>query len=93
MNNLLNLVIGKKEKVCTLDEIMFNVQNFNIWFCHPNNKAIYANSGIFLRLDKLSQSQIKDYLNKSYGVKEYDNYKIQEFEKQIREDWKNKLNK
>jgi hypothetical protein len=43
--------------------LFFNVDNFNKWFNDPNNKAVYANTGIFLRLDKLSESH-KDYLEK-----------------------------
>lgn len=48
--------------------IVFNVENFNNWFNDDNNNAIYANKGIFLRLDKLSESQITDYIEKCYGL-------------------------
>jgi hypothetical protein len=35
-------------------------------------KAVYANTGIFLRLDKLSESHIKDYLEKCYSIVDVD---------------------
>jgi len=94
MKNLLSSILGKKEsKIITpIDSIVYNVQNFNLWFCDVNNNAVYANKGIFLRLDKLSQSHIIDYLDKSYGIKEVDYVKIHDFEKSIRENWYNKLN-
>lgn len=48
--------------------VIFNVDNFNNWFNDTNNNAIYANPGIFLRTDKLSQSHVMDYLEKCYGL-------------------------
>ena len=43
------------EKQCVPPEyIVFNVSNFNQWFQDPNNNAVYANRGIYLRIDKLS---------------------------------------
>jgi hypothetical protein len=42
------------------EDVIFNVENFNKWFNDPNNNAVYANPGIFLRLDKLSDSHITD---------------------------------
>ena len=58
-----------KRPVLPVEEIIFSVDNFNIWFRHPENRAEYANEGIFLRTDKLSESHIADYLLKSYGLK------------------------
>lgn len=72
MKGLFDRLRGKKEEtrrpVLPVEEIIFNVDNFNIWFRHPDNKAEYANEGIFLRTDKLSESHITDYLKKSYGL-------------------------
>lgn len=71
------------------DYIVFNVHNFNNWFKHPNNNAVYAHLGIFLRLDKLSESHITDYLEKCYGIKEADYEKIKKFYSEIIKNWKN----
>lgn len=102
MRGLLNIVRGKKEvknQKLPLEEIIFNVDNFNIWFRHPNNNAVYANEGIYLRIDKLSKSHVKDYLIKSYGIyngslfsKQYDEM-ISDLYIAIKKDWKEKLNK
>lgn len=48
--------------------IVLNINNFNNWFNHPNNNAVYANPGIFLRLDKLSETHVLDYMEKCYGI-------------------------
>ena len=107
MRNLLNSILGrdkqtpeKTNKVIPLEEIIFNVYNFNIWFNHKDNGAQYAHSGIFLRADKLSESQIRDYLLKCYGIDNPSflfskpaNEMIYNFEKDIRKDWLDKLNK
>ena len=81
------------------EDVIFNVDNFNNWFNDPNNNAIYANSGIFLRLDKLSDSHIDDYLLKKYNLdngaflfsKPYVSMKA-DLHREIRKDWLNKLN-
>jgi hypothetical protein len=103
MKSLLNSILGKNnestKKVIPLEEIIFNVNNFNIWFNHKDNGAEYAHSGIFLRVDKLSESHITDYLLKCYGIEnpaflfsKPANEMISEFQKEIRKDWLNKLN-
>lgn len=74
MKGLIDRIRGAKKEeprkqVLPVEEIVFNVDNFNIWFRHPDNKAVYANEGIFLRTDKLSESHVEDYLLKSYGIK------------------------
>lgn len=95
MKNLLNSILRKKEEfkpLIPIDSIVYNVDNFNLWFCDTNNGALYANKGIFLRLDKLSQSHITDYLKKSYGITEIDHQKVYYFEIDIRKDWYNRLN-
>ena len=74
------------------DDIVFNVDNFNEWFNDPNNNAVYAHSGIFLRLDKLSESHIRDYIKNRFDIKEPDYDKIYEFYYKIRDDWRTKLN-
>ena len=55
MKSIIDSLLSKKEdktpkRVIPLEEIIFNVDNFNIWFNHPENGATYANSGIFKRL-------------------------------------------
>ena len=77
--------------------IIFNVDNFNAWFNAPDNGATYAHPGIFLRLDKLSDSHIKDYLEKCYGIIDdshsYTYDMIRDFHIDIRVDWLEKNNK
>lgn len=101
MKNLLNSILGREKtpkKIIPLEEIIFNVNNFNIWFNHKDNGAEYAHSGIFLRTDKLSQTKIKDYLLKCYGIdntfifSKPTHQMIIDFEKDIITDWLNKLN-
>lgn len=104
--NKIGNFLKSKEKVITKKEIpaesiVFSVDNFNKWFCDPNNNAIYANAGIFLRVDKLSESQIEDYLLTCYGIENYGPFlwsrptwqMTSEFYNEIRKDWMNKLNK
>lgn len=80
--------LAKKEAPSNLD--VFNVDTFNDWFCDPNNNAVYANKGIFLRVDKLSISQIEDYLEKRWSImdKSYDS--MSKFQDQIKKDWAHK---
>ena len=105
MKNLLNSILGKNKenpkkvkKLQPLEEIIFNVDNFNIWFNHKDNDAEYAHSGIFLRTDKLSDSHITDYLLKCYGIEnpaflfsKPSNEMISDFQKEIRTDWLKKI--
>jgi hypothetical protein len=93
--------VSRKEtdRVIPDESIIFNVDNFNDWFCDPNNGAVYANKGIFLRVDKLSESQIIDYIEKKWGIKKDEtflwskpfNIMVSNFHKEIRKDWVNKL--
>lgn len=93
--------IKKVEVDIPSEDIVFNVGNFNDWFCDPNNNAVYANKGIFLRVDKLSESQIFDYLEKKYGIENGGpflwskpvNSMVSDFYKAIRKDWMAWLNK
>jgi len=79
------------------EEIIFNVDNFNFWFNNPNNNAVYAHSGIYLRLDKLSEAHIVDYLLKEYELengaflfsKPY-NTMVSNLLRDVQKDWKNK---
>lgn len=80
------------------EDVIFNVDNFNEWFCDPNNNAVYANKGIFLRVDKLSDAQVIDYLEKKYGIENGGPFlwskptwsMISDFIKDIRKDWMDK---
>lgn len=72
--------------------IVFNVDNFNVWFNSKDNGATYANSGIFLRTDKLSMSHVYEYLELCYGIgTERDQIKTVVFYEDIRKDWRAKL--
>lgn len=77
--------------------IVFNVDNFNKWFVAPDNGAVYANKGIFLRLDKLGESHVTDYIEKCYGLAggflwtKPTSTMIREFHEAIRKDWTIKL--
>lgn len=87
-------IFKKKETFVPRKYVLFNVETFNTWFNDKYNDAVYANSGIFLRVDKLSESQIKDYLIKCHGL-ELSNWDIEEdirnFYEEIRKDWLKKL--
>jgi hypothetical protein len=85
----------KEPKFVPKKYVIFNVDTFNTWFNEPKNGAVYAHPGIFLRMDKLDESQIHDYLVKCHGLElsEWDIHnEIIEFRKAILEDWKKKLN-
>ncbi len=77
-------------------EEMFNVQTFNDWFCDPNNNAVYAHKGIFLRLDKLSVWHIIDYLNRKFNIHWIQagipHEELEQFCSEIRNDWREKIN-
>jgi hypothetical protein len=101
MKKFLDLFKKKVEPIeIPSEDVVFNVNNFNKWFNDKNNNAVYAHSGIFLRLDKLSDSHITDYMEKCYGIKNGGPFlwsepvieMIGKFREQIREDWRKKLN-
>ena len=78
------------------DFIVLNVDNFNVWFKAKDNNAVYANEGIFLRLDKLSISHVVDYIEKCYGVKSEDassKYDVYDFYDKIRANWISTISK
>ena len=95
---MFNIFFGKKQKNTKFvppNYILFNVDTFNTWFNDKNNNAVYAHSGIFLRLDKLSQSHIEDYLVKCYNLSIFDlnmHEDIVKFHDEIRKDWLKKTN-
>jgi hypothetical protein len=95
MKNIINLFLRKDEikQVVPVDTIVYNVANFNLWFQHKDNGAVYANEGIYLRLDKLSESHITDYLLKSNGITQFDHQRVYEFEQEIRKDWYGRFSK
>lgn len=41
---------------------IIDVEKFNNWFNSNKDPNVYAHPGIFLRLDKLSQGHIEDYI-------------------------------
>jgi hypothetical protein len=85
----------KKSTFTPKKYVLFNVETFNTWFNDKDNGAVYANSGIFLRLDKLSISHIEDYLVKCHGLNlsNWDIYEdVRNFNEEIRKDWINKIN-
>ena len=74
----------------SFDRIL-NVDDFNEWFNNNKDKEIYAHPGIFLRLDKLSQHHIQDFISvKSNGVINYEYFveqKLIDFKEEIYKDW------
>jgi hypothetical protein len=74
---------------------LFDVNNFNKWFNDPNNNSTYSHSGIFLRLDKLSQSMIEEYINSHENDtdRHFDETLLITFMDDIRKDWLKKINK
>lgn len=94
---LRNSFFGSKPKITiSPKEEIFNVENFNTWFCDPNNGAVYANLGIFLRLSKLSENHITDYIQKKYNINwnksDISYEEIVTFYNIIRQDWLTKIN-
>lgn len=87
-----------KEPIHGADDVnfVFDVENFNEWFCDPNNGAVYANKGIFLRIDILSHSHIKEYLLNRFNLVSVEKFEsdadklISYFYNEIRTDWMKK---
>ena len=91
---LKNFFSKKQEPHQVPEYIILSVDNFNTWFNNPDNNAVYANPGIFLRIDKLSLAHIFDYIEKCYGItseKSYVNYDVYKFLDEIRLNWKRKI--
>lgn len=102
IKNFLSRIFPPKEIVKPFpvpEYVVFNITNFNNWFNAKDNGAVYAHSGIFLRLDKLSENHILDYIEKCYGIEAGGpflwskpvNCMISKFYDEIRADWKVKL--
>ena len=89
-------IFKKEPKFVPKKYVVFNVDTFNEWFNDKDNGATYANSGIFLRTDKLSISHIEEYLVKCHGLNLSDfNYKVTEivgFYTSICKDWLKRKN-
>lgn len=72
MKKLINFLFKKKTKELEQypipEYIIFSVSNFNKWFNNQKDPNIYANPGIFLRLDKLSHYTIEQYVKNCYGI-------------------------
>lgn len=73
--------------------VVFDVNRFNTWFNEPDNGAVYAHSGIFLRTDKLSLHHIHEYIRNTFNKETYQFYELKEsecyqFKKSIIADWK-----
>ena len=84
----------KKVKFIPKRYVIFNVDTFNVWFNSGDNESGYVNSGIFLRLDKLSESMIEDYLTQCHGLNlsEWNiGLEIINFQSEIKKDWLKKL--
>lgn len=75
-------------------DYILNVDRFNEWFNSEKDWEVYAHTGIFLRLDKLSGHHFEDYISlESNEAVEYGSFgpkKMQEFEKAVRRDWVDK---
>jgi hypothetical protein len=70
---------------------LLDVDHFNEWFNRDKDKSIYAHPGIFLRVDKLDQGHIEDFIRmESKGIANIEHFKyedIVDFEKRITKDW------
>jgi len=75
---------------------ILDVKKFNDWFNSKKDPSIYANPGIFLRLDKLSQGHIRSFIeSESEGLLDYDYFdsrKLYKFEDKIRKNWIKQIN-
>lgn len=93
MKNFISNIFKSKPKHNIPEYIVLNVDNFNLWFCNQNNPDIYANKGIYLRIDKLSINHITIYIKECYNIdiestniNEYDLYSV------IIKNWNKQLN-
>jgi hypothetical protein len=75
---------------------VYNVDVFNAWWNDPDNGAIYAHPGIYLRTDKLGYSHITEYLQKCHNINldEWDCHdENMEFYQEIFNNWIQQLRK
>ena len=83
-------IFKREPKFVPKKYVLFNVNTFNEWFNDKDNGSTYANSGIFLRTDKLSVDHIEEYLVKCHGLKLSEwsfSVNIVKFHGAIRTDW------
>lgn len=70
---------------------ILDVDRFNEWFNSDKDPNIYAHPGIFLRLDKFSNSHLEEYIeNATGGLLSYDDFSdedIRDFYLRIRKNW------
>ena len=91
---MFNFFKKNPKRFISKDYVLFNVETFNTWFQDENNGAVYANKGIYLRINKLSIAHIYDYLIKCHGftIEEISYYldesKIYDFYNNIVENWR-----
>ncbi len=99
-DSIIELWMRDKDEVRTLAregvfDSIIDVEKFNNWFNSNKDPNVYAHPGIFLRLDKLSQGHIEDYVwAVTRGAVKYEDFDyefMQNFEGHIRLDWRNKL--
>lgn len=85
--------LKKKPKVVRklIPSIVWDINNFNRWFCEKYNGATYAHRGIWGRTDKLSWNHITEYLEIVYGLspKDVPEISIIHFMNDVRESWRN----
>lgn len=92
--------INERPQYVPQKDIVFNVHNFNRWFVNKDNNAVYANKGIYLRTDKLSEAHIEDYLEKAFNIKnpaflwkdDLSHRLISDFHNTIRNNWIQQIN-
>lgn len=86
----------QEQKFVPKSYVLFNVDTFNTWFNDKDNGAEYAHSGIFLRLDKLSENHLIDYFKKCHNIDNifdfYSHDNVYFFMEGIKNDWRNKIN-
>lgn len=86
----------KKLAIRGLFNSILDVDRFNVWFNSDKDPNIYAHPGIFLRLDKFSNSHLEEYIeNVTEGLLFYDDFSdedIRDFYLRIRKDWMKQIN-
>lgn len=97
---ILSLFSGKKEEVVHIkkkielpDEIIFDVDKFNKWFCYEYSgyDGRVGARGIFLRTDKLSPHMISEYFDHLNIESDYN--KEQELMDKVRKNWIDRMSR
>jgi len=77
-----------------MDSIL-STKKFNKWFNSDKDSSLYAHSGIFLRLDKLSKSHFDNYIKMTtHGYLAYEDFdfvKMLSFEDRVRKNWRKQI--